>query len=75
VTIKDSGDIFVDKQRVALKDLSRFLTTRIDTDDNTGLFIFADKDVSVQLLLNVMDQIRISGTSRISLQTVREKRP
>ena len=75
VTIKDNGDIFVDKQRVSLKDLSRFLNTRIDKNNNTGLFIFADKDVSVQLLLNVMDQIRTSGTSRISLQTVRENRP
>jgi len=73
VTIKDSGEIFLDNNRIPLKDLDRLLKLRAKQEDSQGVLLFADKRVSYQLLVKVLDQIRMAGLSRISLQTTMER--
>ncbi|NOQ96045.1 MAG: biopolymer transporter ExbD [Desulfobacterales bacterium] len=75
VTIKQSGEILVDTHRVALKDLARLLEVRAQAHMSPGVLLFADKTVSYQLLVHVLDQIRAAGLSRISLQATMEKQP
>jgi biopolymer transport protein ExbD len=75
VTIKQSGEILVDTHRVALKDLARLLEVRARAHRSPGVLLFADKTVSYQLLVHVLDQIRAAGLSRISLQATMEKQP
>lgn len=75
VTIKQSGEILVDTHRVALKDLARLLKVRAQAHRSPGVLLFADKTVSYQLLVHVLDQIRAAGLSRISLQATMEKQP
>jgi len=75
VTINQSGEILVDTHRVALKDLARLLEVRAQAHRSPGVLLFADKTVSYQLLIHVLDQIRAAGISRISLQTTMEKQP
>lgn len=75
VTIKQSGEILVDTDRVALKDLARLLEVRAQAHRSPGVLLFADKTVSYQLLVHVLDQIRAAGLSRISLQATMEKQP
>ena len=75
VTIKQSGEILVDTHRVALKDLARLLEVRAQAHRSPGVLLFADKTVSYQLLVHVLDQIRAAGLSRISLQATMETQP
>ena len=75
VTIKQSGEILVDTHRVALKDLARLLKVRAQEHRSPGVLLFADKTVSYQLLVHVLDRIRAAGLSRISLQATTEKQP
>ena len=75
VTIKDNGDILLDNNRIPLKDLARLLKLRAKEQDSPGVLLFADKRVSCQLLLHVLDQIRMAGLSKISLQTIMESQP
>ncbi len=75
ITIKDSGDILLDNNRIPLKDLAWFLELKSKERDTPGLLLFADKRVSCQLLLHVLDQIRMAGINRISLQTTMESQP
>ncbi len=75
VTIKDNGDILLDNNRIPLKDLARLLKLRAKEQDSPGILLFADKRVSCQLLLHVLDQIRMAGLSKISLQTIMESKP
>ena len=75
VTIKHSGEILLDKDGIPLKDLARLLKLRADKENTTGVLLFADKRVSCQLLVKVLDQIRMAGLTRISLQTVMESQP
>jgi len=75
VTIKDSGEILLDKNRIALKNLARILKVRAKQEASPGVLLFADKRVPCQLLIKVLDQIRMAGLSRISLQTRMESQP
>jgi biopolymer transport protein ExbD len=72
VTIKDSSKILVDDDQIPLKDLARVLKQRAKGHKNPGILLFADRKVSCQLLVKVLDQIRITGINRISLQTTME---
>lgn len=72
VTIKDSGDIVLDTDQVPLKDLALLLRTKARVSEGLGVLLFADRKVSCQLLVKVLDQIRIAGVTRVSLQTTKE---
>jgi len=75
VTIKDSGEILVDKNRTPLKDLAWLLKSRAKGHKSPGILLFADRNVSCQLLVRVLDQIRMADIHRISLQTTMESQP
>ena len=75
VVIKENGDILFNGHTIVLKDLSILLKLRTDKGEHPGLFLSSDKNVSCQRLINVMDQIRDAGISRISLQTTKESNP
>jgi biopolymer transport protein ExbD len=68
ITIQANGNIFVDKQKISLDDLREHLQNMHEGNDIAGVSIFADKTVSYQALFRVMDQIRMAGINRISLQ-------
>jgi len=72
VTIKDSGEILVDNDRTPLKGLARLLEHRAKGQESPGILLFADRKVSCQLLVKVLDQIRKADINRISLQTTKE---
>ena len=75
VTIKDSGEILVNKNRTPLKDLAWLLRRRTKGQMSPGILLFADRKVSCQLLVKVLDQIRMADIYRISLQTTMESQP
>ena len=69
VTVTAEGDIFVNKQRVSLAELAHALENLSGDDrERTDVLLFADRQVSYQALFKVLDQIRLSGLERISLQ-------
>jgi len=72
VTIKDRGDIVLDTVPILLKDLAPQLREKARISEGMGVLLFADREVSCQLLVKVLDQIRTAGISRVSLQTIKE---
>ena len=68
VTIKSDETIYVDKEQIGLNDLASFLKTKADTDKDVGILLFADRSLSYQKLFQVLDQIKMAGIHRISLQ-------
>lgn len=75
VTVRAHGSIFLDKQRVSLEDLSESLRKAARNRKETGVLLFADRAVPYQELFRVLDQIRMAGINRISLQAEKEKVP
>ena len=69
VTVKADGTIFLDKERVDLEELSVLLKSRASGRKEPGVLLFGDRNLSYQQLFKVLDQIRIAGLRRISLQS------
>ena len=69
VTIKSDETIYVDKEQIGLNDLASFLKTKAETDKDIGILLFADRSLSYQKLFQVLDQIKMAGIHRISLQS------
>ena len=72
VTVKADGTVFVDKERVELKALSQYLRRRTPSEKETGILLFGDRNLPYQKLFQVMDQIRMAGIERISMQAEME---
>ena len=75
ITIQASGNIYLDKHKISLDSLNKHLKDIHSKDGIAGVSIFADKTVSYQDLFRVMDQVRLAGITRISLQAEVEKQP
>lgn len=68
VTVKSSGTIYVDKEKVSLESLAEVLKKKAQTGRKPGILLFADRSLPYQDLFRVLDQIRMGGINRISLQ-------
>ena len=73
VTVKSDRTIYVDKERVAFDDLASVLRTKTASASEPGVLLFADRGLPYQRLFQVLDQIRIAGIHRISLQAEAER--
>lgn len=73
VTVTRSGEIFVNQTPVVLDDLKAILEEHPGVDAETGVLLFADRQVAYQQLFEVLDRIRQSGLHRISLQAETER--
>lgn len=69
VTVKEDGSIFLDKERVDLEELSVLLKNKAQGRRESGVLLFGDRNLTYQQLFRVLDQIRIAGLQRISLQS------
>jgi len=68
VTVKSSGTIYVDKEKVSLESLAEVLKKKAQAGRKPGVLLFADRSLPYQELFRVLDQIRMGGINRISLQ-------
>ncbi len=68
VTVKPDGTVYLDKENIPLESLVQALKRKTETKPDTGILLFADRSVSYQELFRVLDQIRLAGLTRISLQ-------
>ena len=73
ITVQKDGRIYVDKEEVSLQNLRAFLKERSAQPDETGAFLFADRDVTYQKLFLVLDELRMAGIHRVSLQAERQE--
>jgi biopolymer transport protein ExbD len=74
VTIQVDGSIFLDKAAAPLTALKAMIETRARAAGKPaaelGVQLFADRSVPYQRVFDVLDQIRLAGPTRISLQAV-----
>ena len=68
ITVKTDGMIYVDKEQIPIKDLAAALKRKTETGTEPGVLLFADRSFPYQNLYRVLDQIRMAGIHRISLQ-------
>ena len=68
LSIQADGAVFVDKEPVTLENLGETLKLRAAENKETGVLLFADKNLPYQKLYTVLDLIRLAGLSQVSLQ-------
>ena len=68
VTVQADGTIYLDKERVSLENLGESLRQRARAEKEPGVLLFADRFLPYQRLFRVLDEIRMAGLTRISLQ-------
>ena len=73
VTVKSDRTIYIDKERVPFDDLALVLRTKTASASEPGVLLFADRSLPYQQLFLVLDQIRMAGIQRISLQAEAEQ--
>ena len=70
LTISASGEVFLDKEPVAVEALSSILAARkgvLDDPEGISIRVFADKSVAYQAVYTVLDGVRAAGITRVSL--------
>jgi biopolymer transport protein ExbD len=68
LSIQADGAVFLDKEPVTLENLGETLKLRAAENKETGVLLFADRDLPYQKLYTVLDLIRMAGLSQVSLQ-------
>lgn len=73
ITVKADGTIYLDKESVSLENLRDSLRQKARDEKERGVLLFADRTLPYQKLFRVLDQIRMAGLTRISLQAEMEQ--
>jgi len=68
LSIQADGTLFLDKEPVPFESLGEALKLKAAANKETGVLLFADKNLPYQKLYTVLDLIRTAGLSQISLQ-------
>jgi len=68
ISIDQSGAIYFNSTKVALEELG--LKIR-DIDKDTPLLVRADKDVTLQIIVDVLDLVNSRGFKKVAVQTER----
>jgi biopolymer transport protein ExbD len=66
-SIKDNGDIWLNKNKVKLKDLKSILKDHVKNNSDVYAVIIADRDSSIVDFTSVMDQLKSAGIKDVSL--------
>jgi len=72
VTIDSSGRIAVDGKRTSLFSIRPLVRRRLRNEPGLAVVVVADKVVSADRLVHVMDEIRAAGVTQIALATERK---
>jgi len=73
ITIDKTGAVFLDKAPVPVAQLSEHLKMKLEKNRQAGALLFADNTITYQTLFAVIDQIKMAGIHRISLESEKEK--
>ena len=68
LSIQADGSLFLDKEPVPFENLGETLKLRAAENKETGVLLFADRNLPYQKLYAVLDLIRMAGLSQVSLQ-------
>ena len=68
LSIQADGTLFLDKALVPFENLGEALKLKAAANKETGVLLFADKNLPYQKLYTVLDLIRTAGLSQVSLQ-------
>ena len=69
VGVTSSGEIYVSGQRIGLFTLKPILENKLRNQPKLSVVLVADKTVPAEVIVRVMDEVRLSGINKIALST------
>ncbi|MBC2744430.1 MAG: biopolymer transporter ExbD [Desulfosarcina sp.] len=72
VTVDRNGAVFLDETPVEIEKLAEILRVKAGSEKDPGVLLFADNSITYQTLYGVIDQIKMAGISRLSLECERQ---
>jgi biopolymer transport protein ExbD len=73
VTLDAAGQITIDGRKASLFSIRAFLERRLRSRPGLAVVMVADKAVSIDRVVRVMDEVRAAGIDRIALATARKE--
>ena len=74
VTITEAGVIYAGNKEIGIGQLSAELSALKSTRPDDNLIIMADRAVTIELLIKVIDAAKVAGIEKFTIQTEKEKR-
>jgi biopolymer transport protein ExbD len=74
IGIGSLGEIYMSGSRVGLFSLKPLLENKLRNQPELSVVLVADKATSADLIVRVMDEVRMSGVKRIALATEKKSR-
>ncbi|MBI5682421.1 MAG: biopolymer transporter ExbD [Deltaproteobacteria bacterium] len=75
VTIAKDGKVYLNKKEVNIPELRGTLVAEASKDPETLVIINADEEVMHGRVVEVMDEIKLSGVTKLAIATKEKKRP
>lgn len=72
VTVYRNGSVFLDDTPVETEELADILKSKAESSKEPAVLLFADNSITYQTLYEVIDQIKIAGIDRLSLECERQ---
>ena len=74
LTLTRDGEIFLNREPIALQDISRRVTAALTSEPELLVVINADGDVRHRAVIDVMDELRSAGVSHLAIAVSPEKK-
>ncbi|MBU0996111.1 MAG: biopolymer transporter ExbD [Proteobacteria bacterium] len=72
ISIDSAGAVSVDKTPIPVEELGSYLKQKMTGQEKPGVLLFADNRLPYQQLFSVLDQIKLAGIERVSMQAEKE---
>lgn len=69
VTVTESGDLYLDKQRLGLREISAQLSRLKGKEPDLKVFIQGDERAGFGTAIRVLDEVRALGITKVFIQT------
>jgi biopolymer transport protein ExbD len=74
ITVTKDGEIFLNKERVTLPEITPKVKAGLEKDPELLAIISADEHVFHGTIVDLMDQIRLAGVSRLAIAVKPDRR-
>jgi biopolymer transport protein ExbD len=75
LTLTEDGGLFLNREPITLQELSPRVKTALAAEPELMVIINADGEVRHNTVVNVMDELRLSGISRLAIAVKPDKKP
>ena len=75
LTLTEGGGLFLNREPITLQELSPRGKTALAAEPELMVIINADGEVRHNTVVNVMDELRLSGISRLAIAVKPDKKP